>query len=62
VIASNNDGIWNEEGASLEILITPAWQKTQAFLTLSALIAGLTIWAAYRLRMRQVARDQHPLR
>jgi signal transduction histidine kinase len=56
VIASNNDGVWNEEGASLEIVIVPAWYQTQAFLVLSILVGALVVWAAYRLRMRQVAR------
>jgi len=27
VKASNNDGIWNEEGASVKILITPPFWK-----------------------------------
>jgi signal transduction histidine kinase/ligand-binding sensor domain-containing protein len=56
VIASNNDGVWNEEGASLEIVIAPAWYQTQVFLTLSILVGALAAWAAYRWRMRQVAR------
>ena len=28
VMASNNDGHWNEEGASLSIIISPPWWKT----------------------------------
>lgn len=56
VIASNNDGVWNEEGASIEIVIAPAWYQTQAFLVVSLLVGVFTMWAAYRLRMRQVAR------
>jgi serine phosphatase RsbU (regulator of sigma subunit) len=28
VIGSNNDGIWNEEGASLQIHVSPPWWKT----------------------------------
>jgi signal transduction histidine kinase len=55
VIASNNDGVWNEEGASLEIVIAPAWYQTRAFLMLSILLGTLAVWAAYRMRMRQVA-------
>src|SRR5476651_722416 len=56
VIASNNDGVWNEEGASLEIVIAPAWYQTRAFLVLSILLSALAVLVAYRLRMRQVAR------
>ncbi len=56
VIASNNDGVWNEEGASLEMVIAPAWYQTRIFLVLSILVSALAVWVAYRLRMRQVAR------
>ena len=28
VTGSNNDGLWNEEGASLNILVSPPWWKT----------------------------------
>jgi serine phosphatase RsbU (regulator of sigma subunit)/ligand-binding sensor domain-containing protein len=28
VIGSNNDGVWNEEGASLMILVSPPWWRT----------------------------------
>jgi signal transduction histidine kinase/ligand-binding sensor domain-containing protein/CheY-like chemotaxis protein len=31
VIASNNDGVWNEEGASIKISITPPWWETMWF-------------------------------
>jgi hypothetical protein len=56
VIVSNNDGVWNEEGASLEIAIAAAWYQTRAFLVLSVLLGALAVWVAYHLRMRQVAR------
>jgi len=28
VKGSNNDGVWNEEGASINIIILPPWWKT----------------------------------
>jgi signal transduction histidine kinase len=31
VKGSNNDGVWNEKGASIKILITPPWWKTWWF-------------------------------
>ena len=34
VKGSNNDGIWNEEGAYLKIRITPPWWKTLLFIIL----------------------------
>src|SRR5262249_18729462 len=56
VIASNNDGLWNEEGASLDFIVPPAWYQTYSFLVLCTVIAAMSAWAVYRLRMRQVAR------
>jgi len=56
VMASNNDGIWNEQGASLEIVVAPVWYQTRAFLVASVVVGLLIVWAAYHLRMRQVAR------
>jgi signal transduction histidine kinase/CheY-like chemotaxis protein/ligand-binding sensor domain-containing protein/AraC-like DNA-binding protein len=41
VIASNNDGVWNEQGDSLEIVILPPWWRTWwAYLFYVALIGG----------------------
>lgn len=56
VIASNNDGVWNEEGASLEIVIAPAWYQTRAFLILSVLAGALAVWGAFHWRMQRMAR------
>jgi len=56
VVASNNDGVWNEDGASVEIVIAPAWYQTRAFLTFMIALAGIAAWLTYRLRLRQVAR------
>ena len=56
VIASNNDGLWNEQGAALDIVIAPAWYQTSAFLVLCVIGAIVAMWALYQLRMRQVAR------
>ena len=44
VRASNNDGLWNDEGASLSIVITPPYWKTLWFQVL-AIFLGLAILA-----------------
>jgi len=54
VIACNNDGVWNEEGAALEFTIVPAFHQTRAFLLLCAAAAGCLVWAGYQWRIRQV--------
>ncbi|MFZ6028560.1 MAG: two-component regulator propeller domain-containing protein [Chloroflexota bacterium] len=54
VKASNNDGVWNEEGASLKITITPPWWGTWWFRSLLGLfIAGL-VAAGYSYRVRSL--------
>jgi ligand-binding sensor domain-containing protein/signal transduction histidine kinase len=54
VQGSNSDGVWNEEGVSLIIFITPPWWKTEWFrLTLAVLIIAL-LWAVYQWRLRQL--------
>ena len=57
VIAANNDGVWNEEGATLDLIVAPAWYQTRAFLAVSGLSCVLAAWLAFRFRMRQVARE-----
>ena len=54
VHGSNSDGVWNEEGVSLPILITPPWWRTTWFRTLSAVLSLALLWAAYEFRMRQM--------
>jgi signal transduction histidine kinase len=56
VIASNNDGLWNEDGAALAIVVAPAWYQTKTFLASSLVMGILAVWAAFRLRTHQVAR------
>ena len=38
VIGSNNDGVWNEEGASLYIEVTPPWWRTNIAYTIYVLV------------------------
>jgi signal transduction histidine kinase/DNA-binding response OmpR family regulator len=42
VKGSNNDGVWNEEGTSLKIIVTPPWWKTNwAYASYVLLVVGL---------------------
>jgi signal transduction histidine kinase/ligand-binding sensor domain-containing protein len=56
VMASNNDGLWNEEGASVEFRIAPAWFQTAWFRALCAAAFLLLLWAAYKVRLQQLQR------
>ncbi len=54
VIAANEDGIWNEEGAAAVLRVDPHFYQTIWFYALCALVAGSLIWTAHRFRLRQV--------
>jgi len=55
VIASNNSGVWNEEGAALGFSIAPAYWQTNWFIALCATAFVVLLWGGYRMRMRQIA-------
>jgi signal transduction histidine kinase/ligand-binding sensor domain-containing protein len=56
VIACNDDGVWNESGATLSFSVTPAWYQTNSFRVACFLAGILLLWALHRLRMQQAAR------
>jgi streptogramin lyase len=56
VIACNNDGVWNEQGATLDFSIAPAWFQTIWFRLLSIAIGVLILWNLYRMRVGKIAR------
>ena len=56
VIACNNDGVWNDAGASLNFIIPPAWYQTSWFRVACIMAALLVLFCLYRLRVRQIAR------
>ena len=55
VLACNNSGVWNEEGASLDFVIPPAWYQTNWFRAACVAAFLALLWAAYQLRVRQLA-------
>jgi len=57
VIACNNDGVWNEEGATLDFSIVPAWYQTIWFRVSCAGGFVLLLWALYQLRLQQLERQ-----
>jgi signal transduction histidine kinase len=58
VKGSNNDGTWNEKGASVKLIILPPWYRTWWFLTLFALTLLLSAYSIYRYRVAQVVKLQ----
>lgn len=54
VIASNNSGIWNEQGAALDFFIAPAYWQTTWFRAACVAAFLVLLWALYQLRLRQI--------
>ena len=57
VLACNNSGVWNEEGATLDFVIPPAWYQTNWFRAACVAAFLAMIWGVYQLRVRQLARQ-----
>lgn len=61
VKASNNDGIWNENGTSLILHITPPFWQTFWFRALCILLIFSFIYGVYRLRVNVIKRQKRYL-
>ena len=57
VKGSNNDGVWNEAGASIKLIITPPPWKTWWAYTLYALASAAAIFGYVRYKTRQQAEE-----
>jgi ligand-binding sensor domain-containing protein/signal transduction histidine kinase len=57
VIACNNDGLWNEGGATLNFTVAAAWYQTNWFRAAFAVSLLLLLWALFRFRIHQLARQ-----
>ena len=55
VLACNNSGVWNEEGATLDFSIPPACYQTNWFRAACVAAFLAMLWAEYQLRVRQLA-------
>jgi signal transduction histidine kinase len=61
VIASNNNGVWNTTGASVQFTIAPAYYQTRWFLALAIAALVAVVWSAHRLRLRVVEKHQQEI-
>lgn len=62
VIACNNDGVWNEVGASLGFSVLPAYYQTTWFRALWAAAFLALLWVAYQVRVRQLRSEEQKFR
>jgi diguanylate cyclase (GGDEF)-like protein len=60
-IASNNDGVWNTDGASVAFTIVPRWYGTWWFRILVAVVVIGLLAAVYRLRVWRLHERQREL-
>jgi ligand-binding sensor domain-containing protein len=54
VKASNNDGIWNEEGVAVAITITPPFWKSWWFIVLTSIALLIIGYTAYSRRLKTI--------
>jgi two-component sensor histidine kinase/streptogramin lyase len=54
VIASNNDGVWNQEGAVLSFRCEPYFYQTRLFGALCLCVLGLSVYGIVRMRIGQI--------
>lgn len=62
VQACNNDGVWNEKGASLSFTVKPFFYQTSYFYLLLAALLLLLFYAIYKWRVNAVERRNVELR
>jgi signal transduction histidine kinase len=56
VIADNGEGIWNNEGKSLRVVMLPPFYRTWWFLTLVTLAVMTLLTLTFQIRVRQLQR------
>lgn len=61
VRASNNDGLWSQEVASVSFQIVPPFWQTTWFYLASVLLFGAFLVAAYRYRVRSIQKNNRQL-
>ncbi len=54
VKGSNNDGLWNEQGASITVIITPPWWKTMWAYGAYVLLVASILYSIHRVRMNRI--------
>jgi signal transduction histidine kinase/ligand-binding sensor domain-containing protein len=57
VTASNNSGVWNQQGDVRDFSIPPAYYQTNWFRALCAASLLTLLWAAYQFRVRQLQHE-----
>ncbi|HEX8638221.1 MAG TPA: two-component regulator propeller domain-containing protein, partial [Pyrinomonadaceae bacterium] len=59
VIAANSDNVWNEQGATLKIVVLPPFYRTGWFLALAILAIGAFAFLLFKRRVAQINLKHH---
>ena len=57
VIAANSDGVWNEQGATLKVVVLPPFYRTWWFAVLAVLTISAIVFLLYRRRFNQLEKE-----
>lgn len=57
VAASDEDGLWSDEGATLAFSIRPFFYQTAWFWTFATVLAGAIVWSLWQVRVQQMRRQ-----
>jgi signal transduction histidine kinase/ligand-binding sensor domain-containing protein/DNA-binding response OmpR family regulator len=61
VMGANNDGVWNKEGASVKVIITPPFWLTAWFKILSSFLIVAGLVAVFRIRLGIIQKQKAQL-
>ena len=61
VIAANNDGVWNNEGASIKVVISPPWWFSWWFILSFAVFLILLVIVVFRYRVAKLKAEKQKL-
>jgi signal transduction histidine kinase len=59
VVAANRDGIWNMEGASVQVRIIPPFWRTWSFISVALASLAAIALLGYRRRITRLEKDRH---
>ncbi|HWI93498.1 MAG TPA: two-component regulator propeller domain-containing protein, partial [Flavisolibacter sp.] len=59
--ASNNDGVWNEKGKAIKVIITPPFWNTWWFRLLASFALVAVIYLVYRIRTKAIHQQKEQL-
>lgn len=61
IVASNNDGLWNNEGVSLKIIVTPPVYQRWWFITLMIMLMGYVVYKYIKNKQQKIIKEKEQL-